>query len=421
RPLHTLDMGKVSYADDGKTVKFDGRVRMFAVGSYPRREPAQILVDELARGSQSSWILEEIRQPAQGRVQVLVNGDVVAETTGEVVIQPKETLTLAKVEFAKGFQWHGFADRTYRGALSVRWGGQNALDAVVSCDFELVLAGVVPAEISSKAATGALQAQAVAARGEILSKMGLRHCNEGFDTCAEQHCQVYAGDTAVARQIAPVIAPTRGLILQASDGAIVDAVYAANCGGHSEANHLVWTTSADPILAGQWDGPKPNPVLDLSREADVKKFIRTPPKSYCNDKTVEGGDKYRWKTPVLGAKWRKVEEAAGVGRIREIKDFARGVSGRLYKLTIVGESGTKTIMKELNIRKLFGMLRSACFIATWKRDKSGFVDGAVFEGAGWGHGVGMCQTGAQSLAKKGWPFQKILAHYFPGSRLVKTY
>ncbi len=421
KPLHTVDMGKISYAEDGTTVKYDGRVRMFALGKFDRRDAAQVLVDELARGSQSSWILEEILQPAHGRVQVLANDVAVAETSGEVVVQPKESVTLAKVEFAKGFQWHGFADRTYRGDLSVGWGGQNALDAVITCDLERVLAGVVPSEISSKAATGALQAQAVAARGEILSKIGLRHCNEGFDTCAEQHCQVYAGDTPVARQIAPIIAPTRGLILQAPDGAIVDAVYAANCGGHSEANHLVWTTSPDPMLAGKWDGPTPKPKLDLTREADVKKFIRTPPKSYCNDKTVEGGDKYRWKTPLLGDKWKKVEEAAGVGRIREIKDFTRGVSGRLYKLTVVGESGTKTIMKELNIRKLFGMLRSACFIATWHRDRAGFIDGAVFEGAGWGHGVGMCQTGAQSLAKKGWTFKKILAHYFPGSRLVKAY
>jgi len=216
------------------------------------------------------------------------------------------------------------------------------------------------------------------------------------------------------------MAPTRGFLLQSADGGIVDAVYAANCGGHGESNHLVWTSPPDPILAGVWDLATP-PDLDLTREKDLTTFIRNPPLCYCSDTTVEGGDKFRWKKSVSGADWQGVVERAGVGRIRDVGEFVRGVAGRLYRLTIIGEKGPRSVMKELPIRKLFGGLRSACFIATFTKDASGFITGAEFEGAGWGHGVGMCQTGAQSLAKRGQPFSRILIHYFPGSELVKAY
>ncbi len=90
-------------------------------------------------------------------------------------------------------------------------------------------------------------------------------------------------------------------------------------------------------------------------------------------------------------------------------------------MTFVGQAGEKTIMKELNIRRTFGSLMSACFTADYQYDAQGYIIGAKIAGAGFGHGVGMCQTGAQSLAQKGWSFQRILAHYFPGSLLKKWY
>jgi stage II sporulation protein D len=110
-----------------------------------------------------------------------------------------------------------------------------------------------------------------------------------------------------------------------------------------------------------------------------------------------------------------------VGRIKTITDIARGFSGRMYRLTFKGEKGDKTVMKELNIRRLFGGLRSAAFVADWTRDGAGFITGGALAGAGFGHGVGMCQAGAQSLAKRGWAFNRILAHYFPGSSLKQLY
>ena len=265
-----------------------------------------------------------------------------------------------------------------------------------------------------------MQAQAVAARGEILGKIGIRHAGEGFDTCSEQHCQVFAGETVYTPDVAKKIAPTKGKILCDSKGKIVDAVYSSNCGGHGEANHLVWTTTPNPILIGVWDTQSP-PNLDLSEEEQIGVFLRNPQNCFCNEPTVEGGDKFRWKKTIAAADWKAVESQVGVGRIKTVHNLARGFSGRIYQLTMVGERGSKTILKELTIRKLLGSLKSSCFIPDWKRDADGFIIGADLLGGGFGHGVGMCQTGAQSMAKRGFVFDKILLHYFPGSALKQWY
>jgi SpoIID/LytB domain protein len=248
----------------------------------------------------------------------------------------------------------------------------------------------------------------------------MRHIGEGFSFCSEQHCQVFSGESAESIAMARAIGPTRGYLLHDPEGGIVDAVYGANYGGHTEASHIVWTSPPNAVLGGIWDTPQAL-SQDLATEEGVTAFIRTPPRCWCDDTSVEGGDKFRWKKSITGAEWNKVVEAGQVGRIRDVKDFARGFSGRLYRLTLVGEKDTRSIMKELPIRKLFGGLRSACFIVSWTRDAAGFITGGEFAGAGWGHGVGMCQTGAQAMAKGGAPFTRILTHYFPGSRLVKVY
>lgn len=421
RPIHTFEAGKISYAADGKTVTWDGRVVFIGVGMFDTRDFAAKLVDELAAAGSSSWVFEEILAQSRGTLALHINGKRVAAGNTDLQLVPADIVELKKVEYARGYAWHGFEDRSYRGPITIRWGAQDSLDTILTTDLETILAGVVPSEISSKALPAALQAQAVAARGEILSKMGLRHLGEGFDFCAEQHCQVYAGENAASRKLAPVIAKTRGALLRNAEGAIVDAVYAANCGGHGEPNHLVWTSPPDPQLKGVWDIRGAPGGLDLTREDTISAFIRNPPPCWCGDTTVEGGDKFRWKKTLTADDWKKVEEAAGIGKISSVTGFERGPSGRLYKVSLIGETGTKTVMKELAIRKLFGGLRSACFIAEWKRDDRGFIAGAEITGAGWGHGVGMCQTGAQAMAKAGKSFDQILSHYFPGGKIEKAY
>ncbi|MBF0410915.1 MAG: SpoIID/LytB domain-containing protein [Candidatus Riflebacteria bacterium] len=409
--VHTLIVGINDH--------YDSRVALIGVGIFGDAASAQPTIDAIAASGNSSWIFEEIISRSQGSIKLSVNGQVQA-VGEELTITPKNTTLLKKVEYGMGYPWHGFADRNYRGNITCQWGAQDAMDCILNTSLETVLAGVVPSEISANAVTGALQAQAVAARGEILSKIGRRHINEGFDTCSEQHCQVFSGETADALAVAQKIAPTAGYVLTENSGAILDAVYSSNCGGHSEANHFVWTTQPNPILSGVWDSPS-EINLDLSEEEQVGVHIKSSPACFCNDPNVEGGDKFRWKKSVPAADWKSIQNSIGVGRINKITDIARGYSGRIYRMTFIGESGNKTIMKELNIRKLFGGLRSSCFVADYKADANGFIVSAEISGAGFGHGVGMCQTGAQSMARRGYSFSQILIHYFPGSVLKKLY
>lgn len=416
-PARILTIGQPLMSQDGKSVLHDGRLGMVEVGVFPTQSEAQTLVDRLSAQGKSSWIYVEVVSRSQGRLTLAVNGEMVAEGR-ELYLVPEQTLLLKKVEYAVGYPWHGFADRTYRGRMTIRWGAEDAIDAVLNTSLENVLAGVVPSEISGNAAIGALQAQACAARAEILAKIGTRHIGEGFDTCSEQHCQVFSGESAMSQAVAQKIAPTRGCVLADSSGHLVDAVYAANCGGHGESNQYVWTTEPNPILRGVWDTDTP-PALDLSEEKQVTDFLTNPRAAWCSDASVEGGNNYRWKKSLSGFDWNAIVNSLGIGRIKSITDVARGVSGRMYRLTFVGERGSKTVMKELNIRKLFGGLKSSCFIADWTKDPLGFITGGTLTGAGFGHGVGMCQTGAQSMAKRGYSFDRILSHYFPGSILKR--
>ena len=419
-PVHTIVLGREFSGPGGRSFAADGRRTFVGVGIFGDFASAGELVASLSESGGSPFVHEEVVNLSQGRVTLKINGEVQA-VGQELALEPTQMIHLYKVEFAAGYPWHGFEDRDYRGRLLVRWGAHDALDCVLQSDLDSVLAGIVPSEISAKADVGALQAQAVAARGEIMSSIGVNHAGEGFDTCSEQHCQVYGGETPYVASIALKIAPTRGMVLAHQSGSILDAVYASNCGGHGEANHLVWTTEPDPVLIGIWDTAAPLP-LDLSEEEQAGRFIRNlAADCFCNDPSVEGGDKFRWNKTISAPDWKTVESKLGIGRIKRVTDLARGFSGRIYQMSFIGDQETKTVKKELTIRQLLGSLRSSCFIAAWKLDSAGYIVGADLSGAGFGHGVGMCQTGAQALAKRGWTFDRILAHYYPGSLLKKWY
>ncbi len=398
----------------------DNRIVFVGVGIFDDETKAKEQQDKLAAEAISSWIFYENIKPAQGSLAIYHGKKKIYEGKNGIELVPASSTTLKKAEFAKGFSWHGFEDRHFSGRLFIGWGFENAIDCIEQTDLESLIIGIVPSEISSKAPDSALQAQAVAARGEMLSKRGTRHFNEGFEFCSEQHCQVYKGLQSVDKKISESIKNTRGLILENHEDGILDAVYSANCGGHSSSNHQIWVSNPDKHLQGVCDLKIPVKI-DLTDHKQAEDFIRNPSDAWCSVAGVEGADKFRWQKTLVEADWKKVEEASAVGRIRSVDEFVREVSGRIISIKITGSTGEKTVLRELAIRRLFGMLRSSNFIVEWKRDKEGFIVGASFTGAGWGHGVGMCQTGAQSMAVAGRSFDKILLHYFPGAQLKKLY
>lgn len=398
----------------------DTRRIFVGVGKYNTKEEAEKMLSKLSAKAISSWVFEEVVSLAKGTFVLKIGNRIAVPECESIDVIPETTIKLKKVEYARGYSWHGYEDRFYHGALAVKWSADDDVNCVLETDLESMLAGIVPSEISPKAPIEALRAQAIAARGEILSKIGTRHFREGFDFCSEQHCQVYKGLKPYVLDVSKKIKSTYGLLLENGSGKVIDAVYSGNCGGHTSSNDKIWTSNKNPQLQGVWDTIG-SCTLDLTNENDVTQFIKNPPKCYCGSKGIEGSKKFRWTKAINATDWKNVEKSIGLGQISFIGNFRREVSGRIISLKVKGTEGEKVILKELPIRRLFLGLRSSCFIVDWKKNKKGQIRGASFSGAGWGHGVGMCQTGAQSMARSGATFREILLHYFTGAVINKIY
>ena len=339
------------------------------------------------------------------------------EGRGSVGFAPDGTkFKVHDVEFGVGQPWHGREDREFHGNLAVAADRDGLLAAVNVVDFETYLQGVVPSEIMPSSPFPALRAQAVAARGEALAKYKLRHAPDPYNICASVHCQVYGGITKETARTNQAVEDTTGVVMRYGHH-IVDAVYAAVCGGHSEHNDMVWSSPPDPALRGSRDGTEavPSPVTDENIEA----FLADTESAWC--KKAPG--KFRWSKTLGEAEMRRLlkEKAqVEVGRLVRLEPMGRGISGRLRKLRVVGEGGEAIIAKELPIRRAFGGLRSA--LMTWDsvRDAGGRLVEVTFRGAGWGHGVGLCQVGARAQAATGRTHQVILESYYAGISLDRV-
>lgn len=402
----------------------DNRVVHVGIACYNEKEKAEAHKSELAAKGIKTWIYIENIRPAMGNLTFVGNNGgshTIAGVDWGFTLTPNKTVILKNVEHSKGYSWHGFEDRTYKGKVFIYFGMDDLMDCIEYTNLEEVLIGVVPSEISAKAEKAAMEAQAVAARGEILSKKGLRHVRSGYDFCSEQHCQVYKGRLKNYETISEKIKGTYGKVLMMGNSTkILDAVYSSNCGGHSSAIQNIWIGEANPHLQGISDEKSPK-KRDLTNETSVADYINNPPKSWCGTKGFEGADKYRWTKELTKEDWAKVEEKAAIGRIKSAEIMTRDVSGRICTMKLTGENADKTLMSELEIRQLFGGLRSSCFIVEFEADKEGYISAAKFKGAGFGHGVGMCQTGAQAMAAAGYSYELILEHYFPKARLIPLY
>lgn len=311
------------------------------------------------------------------------------------------------------------ATGTYSGRLYVTLDRRGSLAVVNAVPEDRLLAGLVPAEIFPSAPDEALKAQAVAARGELLTKIGARHFGDPYRLCSQTHCQVYSGAGRETPRTTAAVTATRGQVLFTADGTdLVDTVYSANCGGHTEHNENVWADMAPfQALRGHRDSP-PGADRDLAAgitAANLAKFIEQPPFAWCGQARMGGGDRFRWTVTRTPEELEALLAAHRVGRVRAIDVLERGVSGRARVVKIVGAARTETIRGELRIRQTFGGLRSSMFMVDVK-------DGAAtFRGGGFGHGVGMCQHGAIGMAEAGKSYKDILKHYYPGSALRKLW
>jgi stage II sporulation protein D len=266
-----------------------------------------------------------------------------------------------------------------------------------------------------------------------------RDAHTNCDVCADDHCQRYQGITrASTKAVNQAIATTRGQVLM-YEGEICDARFSKCCGGIAELFENCWEPQHHDYLLSVEDKANGGILYSPMMETEAERFIKNPPAGdFCNttDANVlsqvlnsydqETPDFYRWKLSYTQAELSELlHRRSGIdfGEIIDLVPVERGVSGRLIQLKIVGSKHTLTVGKELEIRKWLSNshLYSSAFIIEKTTIEEGIPQQFTLLGAGWGHGVGLCQIGAAVMAEKGYLYQEILKHYFRNTSLEKIY
>jgi len=369
-----------------------------------------------------TWTIEEVERQPSGSLELFDdNSTLVAISKDSLTTEPLERtgFAVSQVEFGVGYDFHGFENRTYRGSLELTVDRRGKLAVVNLVSLEDLLKGLVPAEMFARAPMEALKAQAVTARGEILAKIGTKHIGDPYLLCSEQHCAVYRGQSGEAESSTAAVEATRGEALFSADHRLVDSVYSAVCGGHTEDNDVVWGGPSNPNLRGKPDllGPE----LALSTPNNLPSFLSGSSTAACRLASLAQPGKFRWERRFTREEVERFTAPFRLGAVRSITVLERGVSGRARSVAISGSDRSVEIRGELNIRKLFGMLNSAMFIVESEQSPEGTFRAFNFRGGGWGHGVGMCQLGAIGRAEAGQDYRAILRHYFSGAEVVRLY
>ncbi|RKH61585.1 SpoIID/LytB domain-containing protein [Corallococcus interemptor] len=377
----------------------------------------------LRRYGQRTTLFEEVRKPSSAILELKDENDAVvglAQDRLDAETPDGSGFDVRQVEYGVGYDFHAFEDRSFRGALQFAVDRSGKLAVVNVVGLEDLLKGLVPSEIFARAHPEALKAQAVTARGEVLAKVGIKHLADPYLLCSEQHCAVYRGRTGEAASTTAAVEATRGQALFSQDGRLVDSVYSAVCGGHTEDNDVVWGGPPDASLRGRPDLLEPAP--DVPGPSNLKAWLATSDvPAACKLSSFAQPTKFRWEKRFTQGQVDALTEKLGVGSIQGLALSERGVSGRARLLTVSGTKGATQVRGELNIRRLFGMLNSSMATVEAERDAEGRLTGWLFRGGGWGHGVGMCQTGAIGRAEAGQRYPEILRFYFNGAEVAPIY
>ena len=402
----------------------------------------------------------------------------------ELILEPSEencSFDLIDVVIGIDFHWERKENQRFKGGLKLIVEDEK-LTAINLISVEDYLTSVISSEMSATASDELLKAHAVISRSWLLSplqqkatkspKGGLldskpsitrketnsvtspsgrlggatfikwyeRDAHTNFDVCADDHCQRYQGITrASTLAVEAAIEATRGEILM-SDGSICDARFSKSCGGASETFENCWAPEHYSYLEKVIDNDK-EPVgfeLDLTIEENAQNWIRKSPEAFCNttDSKIlaqvlnnydqETTDFYRWKVEYTQSEISELlirKSGIDFGEIVELVPVKRGESARLIELKIVGTKETVIVGKELEIRKWLSNshLYSSAFVVDKSEVKNEIPQIFTLIGAGWGHGVGLCQIGAAVMGERGYNYKEILLHYFRGAELKRIY
>ena len=382
----------------------------------------------------------------------------------EILCQPFEqgTFVLNGVTIGKGFHWERTEDESFSGRLRLIAQHDRTVTAVNELNLESYLKCVIASEMSAEAPVELLRAHAIISRSWLAALLERRSKNKSpirtseqrversdeilrwyghedhkaFDVCADDHCQRYQGlSKIISNSVSEAVESTRGTFL-ISDEEICDARYSKACGGLTEDFESVWDDVQVPYLRSVSDSATKHKAIRTERDAE--RWMSTTPEAYCNtsDESIlkqilpsfdqETKNFFRWTVEYSRKELEeliKTKSGIDFGVLKELVPVARGASGRIVKLKIVGTGKTLTVGKELEIRKWLSKshLYSSAFTVKTERNSDGDAEKFTLMGAGWGHGVGLCQIGAAVMASKGFKAEEILAHYFRDAELSKRY
>ncbi len=408
-----------------------------------------------------TFLVEGVKTTGDQFVQVKNNKiQWFGDTYDELRFVPADTVCsfeLKDVTIGIGFHWERKENQSFLGALRmvVEEGKIRAINEVKVEDY---LKSVISSEMSAKASLPLLKAHAVISRSWLLAQIDKtrelksqdiqyssfveteeerirwydREDHALFDVCADDHCQRYQGITRTSTVLAvQAVEETFGEVIS-SEGKICDARFSKCCGGVTEEFEACWEPVHYSYLVELRDDKNAAPHPDLRVEAHARGWILSRPTAFCNnsEKKIleqvlnnydqETTDFYRWEVRYTTEEISVLaNRRSGIdfGTIQELIPVQRGVSGRLIKLKIVGSNKTMTIGKELEIRRILSEshLYSSAFVVDKENDTF------VLRGAGWGHGVGLCQIGAAVMGEQGYPYDGILLHYYPGAQIKRWY
>lgn len=422
---HGFEIGTL-FAVDGEVI--DTREHLVAVAPVAAGKGAARARELAARHGVVTTVHRELVRRPRGTI-VARAGDTTVKNPSVLWFRPAvagETITVRDVPTGTGGSQlaTGVEDRRYWGAVYVTFGSDGALTAVNAVAEDRLLAGLVPSEIFPDAPEAALEAQAIAARTELLEKIGRRNLTEPYLLCSTQQCQVYAGAGKEHPRTTRAVERTRGVVMLRDGGGLADARYSASAGGRTEDNDAIWGGAPDPALRGRPDtaDPKLAERFAVIDERNLGAFLDAAPERFWSGASRWGKKHFRW-TVEPGVKELSAHVARvypGVGTVTALEVVRRGPSGRVQALRVVGDRGKALAEGDLHIRRLLGGLKSTLFAVT-PVGPAGAPTAFRFRGAGFGHGVGMDQVGAIGMAEAGKRHADILRHYYRGTHLHRLY
>ena len=369
-------------------------------------------------------------------------------------VRSGQAFTIFNVTIGYHFHWERKEDQTFQGDLILRAREDGTIAAINEIPLEDYLISVISSEMNADAPMEFLKAHAILSRSWLLSGLGRRKKADGtsiptgkvtkgevirwydqedhdlFDVCADDHCQRYQGIMKiVSKQVEEAVRETRGMVITYQDE-ICDARYSKACGGLTEDFDTAWDNERVPYLTSISDASILHQSIRTEEEASA--WILSEPEAYCHTKDEgllkkilpyfdrETKDFFRWRVEYSQTELEEIlREKSGFdfGTLKEIVPLRRGSSGRISRLKIIGSKRGIVVGKELEIRRWLSRshLYSSAFFVMNEGERF------IFHGAGWGHGVGLCQIGAAVMANQGFSVEKILRHYYQGIEIKKIY